>query len=524
MGWLLAPNGRWSARDKVGEAAIGAFLFTYVNKTRDFKSTSQDPGGLVLNPNPLRLDSSGEATIYWEDDEYYTIEVRSADPNNPLVPFELIYTEDNYPAVTGGEGGDVIINQTFPNLARNAQFTRWGNNNYLSQDTTNDTYSNIGGSTNETYTSVSDDWSFLRDTNDMTFSISRKRFVLGQSEVPANPVNYLNYNCTGVGAGQENLMSIVQDFQSVDSLSNQTVSAGFYAKSSSSSPIILCATQYFGSGGAPSTSVLTEIVGATLTPAWTQYSGTIVVPSVAGKTLGTNNNDFFRLEFRLPLNQTADIDICNVQLHNLPALPEFAYLPINDQIKRADTTSSEATFTTGALQAGIFTQAKKGWILCADQTIGSSFSGADSIGTININLFILLWDSLPNEYAPIFDSLGNEDVRGASAIEDFNANKRLMIIRTLGRVIGVSGSGEGLTPRPLGEFLGEEKVGLLAENNGIHSHGYQHVTPTGAGPRYWESQGAGDKWLTNFNTNSSGSGVPHQNMQPTTFATHMIKL
>ncbi|CAB4202103.1 hypothetical protein UFOVP1361_66 [uncultured Caudovirales phage] len=521
MGYILAPNGRWTANDKVGNAAIGAFLFTYRNQTRDFKTTYADAGGIVANPNPLQLDSSGSATIFWNDDEYYTIELYSVDPDNPLLPYELIYSEDNYPAVNGGASGDIIINQAFPNIVRNAQFTRWGNNNYLSPDVSNDTYLRLGtGGYNTTRNVICDDWTVCLDSTSSTLTVGRKQFPLGQSEVPANPVNYINYNCSGIGAGTETFKCLQQIYYGVQTLSNTEVSGGFWARSSTSSNARMVLRQGFGTGGPASASTFTTLINVSLTPAWTQYSGQAILPSVAGKTVGTDYNDALTLELQLPLNQVADIDFCNVQLHGAAELPAFPYLTINDQIKRNDATVTNATLPTGSLQSGIFLVAPFGWVLCNDGTIGSAFSGASYGFNATINLFILLWNNIPNIYAPILTSAGVATTRGASAIADFNANKRLTIIRTLGRVIGDTGSGSGLTTRAAGQFLGAESVALTEDNNGPHTHDY----PTSGGSSNFLGA-TQQNFLTRVNqTASSGLGTPHQNMQPTTFATHMIKL
>jgi hypothetical protein len=527
MPFILAPNGRWSARDKVGESAIGGFLFTYKNQTRIFKNTYADAGGTVANPNPLQLDSSGTAQIYWEDDEFYTIEVWSVSPSDPTVPFELIYTEDNYPSVTGGSGGDVIINQASPNLVRNAQFTRWGNNNYLSQDNTNDVYSRLGATAANVPPKgnvIADDWLFLRSNTNATVEVSRQRFPLGQLEVPANPINYINYTCTGIGAGGETFKSFDQDWRSVETLSNQEVSVGIYARSITNSNLDVVLQQRFGQGGVPSPTVDTTVISTTLTPAWEQYTGTVTLPSVAGKTLGTDLNDVLRMAIRLPQNATANIDICNVQLHSAPAVPQFAYLPINDQIKRADATSTWATLPTGSIQAGIFNTASDGWVLCDDGTIGSPFSSADRSGTDTLNLFILIWNNIADIYAPIFDSTGTPTTRGASPIDDFNADKRLRLMRSLGRVISGDGAGSGLTTRDLGEYLGEESVSLISANNGPHTHSYTRFSTNDVSQAQSFDTGNIPVFSNSRNTGSSGSGTPHNNMQPTTFATHMIKL
>lgn len=87
-----------------------------------------------------------------------------------------------------------------------------------------------------------------------------------------------------------------------------------------------------------------------------------------------------------------------------------------------------------------------------------------------------------------------------------------------GRAIGAAGNGSGLTARAIADSVGAETVGLSSGNNGPHDHPVQtYATSSGTTPRPQYTNllnlAAGKTW----NTNSSGSGTPHANIQPTFF-------
>jgi hypothetical protein len=48
--------------------------------------------------------------------------------------------------------------------------------------------------------------------------------------------------------------------------------------------------QYFGSGGSPSSEVITSPAVQAITSSWARYSFTVNVPSISGKTIGTTAN------------------------------------------------------------------------------------------------------------------------------------------------------------------------------------------------------------------------------------------
>jgi hypothetical protein len=101
----------------------------------------------------------------------------------------------------------------------------------------------------------------------------------------------LNNNFTGnAAAGAYNLL--YQSIENVVRLSGKTVTVSFYAYSNPAAlKLGVNLTQNFGTGGSPSAGVNVAGQSVTLTGAWARYNLTFTLPSVAGKTLGTNGND-----------------------------------------------------------------------------------------------------------------------------------------------------------------------------------------------------------------------------------------
>jgi hypothetical protein len=64
MAAAILPNGKQQFSDINGKPLVGGLVYMYVPSTLIFKDTWQDSGQLVLNTNPIILDSRGEALIY----------------------------------------------------------------------------------------------------------------------------------------------------------------------------------------------------------------------------------------------------------------------------------------------------------------------------------------------------------------------------------------------------------------------------------------------------------------------------
>jgi hypothetical protein len=121
--------------------------------------------------------------------------------------------------------------------------------------------------------------------------VSQQSFTLGQGVVPFEPTYFHRTVVTSV-AGSGNGFRTQHKIESVRSLAGQTCTVSFWAKADSSKNIAIQFNQAFGSGGSPSATVVgigSQLVA--LTSSWQQFKITIAIPSISGKTLGTNNND-----------------------------------------------------------------------------------------------------------------------------------------------------------------------------------------------------------------------------------------
>lgn len=93
-----------------------------------------------------------------------------------------------------------------------------------------------------------------------------------------------------------------------------------------------------------------------------------------------------------------------------------------------------------------------------------------------------------------------------------------------GRVDGAIGQGTGLTNRKAGDSTGAENVSLTEAQNGPHTHRpsasavNQNITMANNGTTLFGVANAGGTVNNAPNTDSSGTGAPHNNMQPTIFS------
>lgn len=130
-----------------------------------------------------------------------------------------------------------------------------------------------------------------------TIVVSQQSFTIGQGVVPNEPVFFCRNAVTSVaGAGNGSVMS--QAMEGVRSYAGQTITVSFWAKSASAQNIALEFSQNFGSGGSPSSSVTgIGVTTIALTTSWLQYTTTISIPSISGKTIGTAGGDNLQMSW-----------------------------------------------------------------------------------------------------------------------------------------------------------------------------------------------------------------------------------
>lgn len=220
-------------------------------------------------------------------------------------------------------------------------------------------------------------------------------------------------------------------------------------------------------------------------------------------------------------------------------------------------------FSTGDVKLTIKNVADPGWVIMNDGSIGNAASGATTRANADTQaLFELVWNNIINTWCPVQDSIGAAVTRGASATADFNANRRIVLPRVLGRALAAAGAGTGLTSRQLGQYLGTEthllsqtETPLKSHTHGVSDPGHAHgVTDTGhihnipyanaTGGAGISSESTGNVADGNNNTSASLTGISingaatgvsvlaagdssvtaHNNMPPESFWNVMIKL
>lgn len=130
-----------------------------------------------------------------------------------------------------------------------------------------------------------------------TVTQSRQAFALGDTLGSNSPTYFLRQSVTGTTAPSHYAITM-QMIESVRSYAGQTITVlGWARRSSGSGNMAVELEQSFGTGGSPSAGVYVPGQTVTLTGSWAPFALTFSVPSISGKTLGSNNNDYLRLTF-----------------------------------------------------------------------------------------------------------------------------------------------------------------------------------------------------------------------------------
>ena len=174
---------------------------------------------------------------------------------------------------------------------------------------------------------------------------SRQEFSLGQTDVVGNPKYYSRTVVTSV-AGAGNYVLKRQSVEGVTTFSGETVTFTFWAKADANKNIAVEFYQNFGSGGSPSGLVFLPSQTVSLTTSWAKHSLTFDVPSVSGKTLGTDGNDSLSFHFWFEAGsdynsrtnslgaQSGTFDISQVQLEVGDTATPFEHRSYGDELQR----------------------------------------------------------------------------------------------------------------------------------------------------------------------------------------------
>jgi len=179
-----------------------------------------------------------------------------------------------------------------------------------------------------------DRWQLIFDGTPATGgTVTRQTFALGQTDVPNNPKYYLQYDFPNVGTPSN---YIRQSIEGVHNLAGQTATFSFWSKVPSGTMTI--STQFqqeFGSGGSPSSGVYgIGSTNFTVTTTWQRFTMTTTLPSISGKTVGTNNNDKLNAAIVFPSNASGTIHLSQIQVEKGSTVSDFEFLPHDVNLRR----------------------------------------------------------------------------------------------------------------------------------------------------------------------------------------------
>jgi hypothetical protein len=242
------------------------------------------------------------------------------------------YTPDYYDPDTGQTGAinqhlagidaRLAIMAGFKNKLINGDFSVW-------QRGTSQTASDYGSA---------DRWR-CANGGGTTKTASQQPFTIGQSDVPGNPKYFMRHVVT-TGSGASDYCLLQHRLENVAALAGLTVTVSFWAKADATRSVAVEFIQNFGTGGSPSTRV--DSIGVekiSLSTSWQRFSFTVDLPSISGKTLGTDGNDYLGVNVWFDAgsdynaqtdslgNQSGTFEISQAQLEKGAIATEFENRP-----------------------------------------------------------------------------------------------------------------------------------------------------------------------------------------------------
>ena len=205
--------------------------------------------------------------------------------NSPLTAKGDLFTYSTAPArLAVGNNGETIVADSSTSTGLRYQSLFGANKNKILNGDFLINQRNFTSTVNNGY--CFDRWS--KSTSGSTGTVSPQVFTPGAAPVAGyEGTNFLRLVTAGQSAASDSAQ-ISQFIEDVRTFASQTITISFWAKANTGTPKVYVETyQIFGSGG--SGAVIQTGTQITLSTSWARYSVTIAVPSISGKTIGTNS-------------------------------------------------------------------------------------------------------------------------------------------------------------------------------------------------------------------------------------------
>jgi microcystin-dependent protein len=474
--FITAPTPLWTPNNRIGLPNIDGYMLAFQNKDRSPKDVYTDATGTTPYSQPISFQAAAQrGPFYWTvndpalDTDPYYLEIYDKDDN-------LIQTFENFQPAGEGGAGPVTVNQDFNNFIPNPQFRFFPNLSITPVQTNQEV--------------AHGEWFFVKNNTSATDEIRFDRLALGTSDPTNTPVYEFVYDCTGAGSG-ESIKYLEIRLRDVRSLEGQQVNFSFEGiKTSGTGDLTLESVQFFGTGGSPSATDILVISTPTLTGVYSKFDVTFIVPSVGGKTLGSNNDDYLSIRFNFPFDAILTYKFTNMQLTLGTAVFEFQYRSTNESVGEV-IPPIEPGFKNRALQIGAT------GLLSWGVEVPVGFTGiwwldtAPPTGWLNCEGQSLLVATYPELHAVI------GYVYGGSGLNFNLPDTRGYFPRGVSGASGRDPDAATRTPVPGGSSNG---VGSTQQDEiKSHTHGYQHLAGVG-------SAAGGDVADQDFNFTTDATG------------------
>lgn len=259
--------------------------------------------------------------------------------------------------------------------------------------------------------------------------------------------------------------------------------------------------------------------------------------SIIDDNIGNALTDDTKWQYLVDLGSGTTLPIASETTQGIIELATFAETALGVDDERAVTPAKLAAHwvPTGVITAYAFSTAPGGYVFASSKTIGDASSGGTNRANADTEaLFTGLWNDYSNTDLPIQNSSGVATSRGANAAADFALHKRLPTLDIRGRVVAgldnmggvtagrLTGQPGGVNGNVMGAAGGFETHSLTEAQNGPHVHGGNYNPAVNTGDTAVLAFNLGCRY--NRDTASSGSGSPHNNVQPTIVLPIIIKL
>jgi hypothetical protein len=154
-----------------------------------------------------------------------------------------------------------------------------------------------------------DRYYFSTDANPTSQTVTQQTFTPGTAPVAGYEGQFF-LRSTITTAGSSSVSEFVQKIEDVRTFAGQTATLSFWAKGDSARSSIINVSQNFGSGGSGGVGI--SSASFSYTTSWQRFSFILTVPSIAGKTIGTNSS--LNIAIRQAVANGSVFDIWGVQV------------------------------------------------------------------------------------------------------------------------------------------------------------------------------------------------------------------